>query len=364
LNQTEPGKASRLLRRAVSLATAVIYATLFFIAIIAAGHLLGALLPEPPPTAVSLKLDHLSKHKDEYDTIFIGTSHVHRSINPEVFDQETADLGLPTRSFNFGVRGMAGLETEFVLKKILAMKPERLRWVFLETGHLSPQIPESHLGTRRLISWHDLDSTWTATRGLLMADLETLEQILEIWKHWQAYLYRLTNLGSVRRWLQGETPTNRGVSAPEQVLGERHDGYQPLEKSSAASVRHTRFLQELDEYEKKVDDLIKREIPTLPVNKFQSRYIMRLRDAVESYGAVPIFLITPNPSKGQIYIMQADREGLIPHLVRFDDPQKFPELFDVDTKFDASHPTEKGAMLLTRLLAKRLVAYAGDRQSP
>ncbi|MHC4384587.1 MAG: hypothetical protein ACYS0J_17355, partial [Planctomycetota bacterium] len=93
-------------RRLVSPAAAVIHVVLFLIAFVGTCHLLGAMLPQSPHSTVSLKLDHFAEHKDEYDTIFLGSSHVYRGIDPEAFDRETAALGFPTRSFNFGAAGM------------------------------------------------------------------------------------------------------------------------------------------------------------------------------------------------------------------------------------------------------------------
>jgi hypothetical protein len=37
------------------------------------------------------KWAHYEKHKDEYDTLFIGTSRTYRGITPALFDQLTAE---------------------------------------------------------------------------------------------------------------------------------------------------------------------------------------------------------------------------------------------------------------------------------
>ena len=37
-------------------------------------------------------------HKDDFDTLFLGTSRTFRGVMPPVFDQLTAAAGLPTKS--------------------------------------------------------------------------------------------------------------------------------------------------------------------------------------------------------------------------------------------------------------------------
>jgi hypothetical protein len=363
LHQSALVKTSDPPRRLVSPAAVVIHVALFLIAFIGACHLFGALLPQSPHSTVSLKLDHFAAHKDEYDTIFVGSSHVYRGIDPEAFDRDTAALGIPTRSFNFGAAGMVGLETEFVLNEILAMKPARLRWVFIEPALLRLRIADENARTQRVISWHDLGATLSATRGLLASDHDKMERVREIWKHWQAYCYRMTNLGRVRLGLD-EAPRRARALEPDTVLGKKRNGYQPLEMRRRMR-RHLEFLNQLEQYRKEVEDLAEHEVSAEPLDGFNARYLTRLRDAVESVGATPIFLITPSRQRGSSdYVINARREGLLPHLMRFDDPRRFPELFEVDARFDAGHLSRKGALLLTRYLADRFVAYAGDAHTP
>ena len=80
------------------------------------------------------KWDFWRKHKDEFDTVFIGTSRTFRGINPARFDELTKAAGKPTHSFNFGVDAMLPPEDAYVADYILRDPPKNLRWVFLELG--------------------------------------------------------------------------------------------------------------------------------------------------------------------------------------------------------------------------------------
>ena len=70
-----------------------------------------ALLPPSLPEGVAEKLSFFAEHKDEFDTIFLGSSRFYYAISPKNFDRLTRENGAPTRSFNFGIDGMNPPET-------------------------------------------------------------------------------------------------------------------------------------------------------------------------------------------------------------------------------------------------------------
>ncbi|MES2570644.1 MAG: hypothetical protein V4710_11400, partial [Verrucomicrobiota bacterium] len=69
-------------------------------------RVINGLLPRQPVPIVSEKLAYFARHRDEYDTLFIGSSRVYRQIDPALFDQVTREAGVPTRSFNLGIDSM------------------------------------------------------------------------------------------------------------------------------------------------------------------------------------------------------------------------------------------------------------------
>ncbi len=90
-----PHKAGRrnTLTRAVTNST--IAATAFLVACI----VLHAILPFPEiDGGVSQKFRFFAAHKDEFDTLFIGSSRIYFQISPAIFDRVTRESGLPTHS--------------------------------------------------------------------------------------------------------------------------------------------------------------------------------------------------------------------------------------------------------------------------
>src|SRR5436190_3492094 len=125
---------------------------------LATSALFHGLLPPMIPKGVAAKLKYFSEHKDEFDTVLVGTSRLYYSASPQIFDMTTRENGLPTRTFNFGIDGMHPPENFFVLEQILKTNPRNLKWVLLELGDIQTKW-DNILGTQRAVYWHDWPCT-------------------------------------------------------------------------------------------------------------------------------------------------------------------------------------------------------------
>src|SRR5262249_32557636 len=108
-------------------------------------------------------------HGGEYDTVFVGSSHVLRSFVPGEFDRATAELGLATRSFNFGVQALTLLEARYLFERLLDSRPGLAR-VFFEYQWLSPQIDPQNSFNPRTVYGHDAETTELAIARALHWD--------------------------------------------------------------------------------------------------------------------------------------------------------------------------------------------------
>src|SRR4051812_12025023 len=108
-----------------------------------------AIRPFPDIPKLAAKLRYFRTHKDEFDTIFIGSSHVYRGIVPKTFDRVTEEAAVPTHSFNFGLDGMQPPESLYFLDQVLLTKPARLKWVFVELEEVQGEWPEQRWQTHR-----------------------------------------------------------------------------------------------------------------------------------------------------------------------------------------------------------------------
>src|SRR3954451_7292634 len=101
-------------------------------ALLVTSAIVHALLPPMVPKGIAAKLKFYSEHKDEYDTVVVGTSRLYYTVSPEIFDGVTREKGMPTRTFNFGIDGMHPPENFYVLEQILKTRPRKLKWVLFE----------------------------------------------------------------------------------------------------------------------------------------------------------------------------------------------------------------------------------------
>src|SRR5207237_944797 len=62
---------------------------------------LHAVLPSPNIDEVSDKLRFFAQHKDEFDTLFLGSSRTYHEVSPPIFDQVMRDNGTPRRLVAF-----------------------------------------------------------------------------------------------------------------------------------------------------------------------------------------------------------------------------------------------------------------------
>ena len=122
----------------------------FFIAFAASCGLLGQCLPFPQVLIVRDKIEHLARHGDDYDVVFIGSSHIQGQVMPSVFDAMASRGGVHVKSFNAGVAGMFAPEDGYMVEQILKRPHHRLRWVFFELSHVRTSLERAGTALRLL----------------------------------------------------------------------------------------------------------------------------------------------------------------------------------------------------------------------
>ena len=72
-------------------------------AFVATSAVIHSLLPPMTPKGVAAKLKYFCEHKDEFDTVIVGTSQLYYAVSPKIFDATTRENGMPTRTFNWAM---------------------------------------------------------------------------------------------------------------------------------------------------------------------------------------------------------------------------------------------------------------------
>ena len=179
----------------------------FVIAFSAACLAIREALPFRDIPAVRSKLRHFQQRGNDFDALFVGSSRIQYQVIPAMFDEVARNAGVPVKSFNAGVAGMRPPEDAYLFDQLLAARPQRLRWVFIELGYVRFDIPEERRGTMRAQYWHDVPRLWVLwqrvtelkptdkPRSLKRVWRELREPLGEFPQHLELFFREMSNLG-------------------------------------------------------------------------------------------------------------------------------------------------------------------------
>ena len=326
---------------------------------------LRAILPFPEiDGGVSQKFRFFAAHKDEFDTLFIGSSRVYFQISPAIFDRVTRESGMPTHSFNFGIGGMYLPETAYLLEQILNLKPRNLRWVFIEYDELQTKWSPENQTSRRALYWADWKRVSFLLRKLTGAGTEPLwlpnpaklrdimlrqndekstRRLLAFYAaQFEKNYTNVAKAGDVLDYFLSRDTKERSAS----YLGAAGDGYvtRPNRMSPGQAAAYERGLAaamaQTDEH---------------PLSPYAVEAYRQCAREVRNIGAAPIFLITPSTTQINV---APESTGLAGVLMAFNDPRTYPSLFRSSVRRDGQHLTKSGADEFTRTVASNFVELA------
>ncbi|NEP17098.1 MAG: hypothetical protein F6J97_09340 [Leptolyngbya sp. SIO4C1] len=327
------------------------------LAFLVAAGLLNQIIPSPtiPPNVVfiSPKYEYYQAHKDEYNTLFFGSSRVYNQVVPEVFDQTAQAAGLAVNSFNFGIPALRAVPGYVLLRDVLRDPPANLRWVLIETPLDKGYEPIENARTNPSIYWHTWQNTWFAIQYVLRSDLSLSEKVVIAGSHLVPLTYHYINVGRLfHQWLPITQFSEQEQRVSREVLA--NEGYFPLDSDEAP--KRKRFLEDLAGYRQSVQRLAvaQQQAPAESVSPNQAMLLTRLIEAVEAAGATPIFIIPPT-LETQANQYAAYRQGIIPELFAFNDPQQYPSLYALAQRYDVEHVNPAGAEAFTELVARSFI---------
>ncbi len=322
-----------------------LYGAIALVAFLAASFAIHSLLPPVVPKGIAAKLEFFAEHKDEFDTLIVGTSRLYYSISPELFDQTTRENGLPTRTFNFGIDGMHPPENFYVIEQILKTKPRKLKWVVLEMGEIQTKW-DNVLGTQRVVYWHDWPRT-TLTLKKALNPRGNANGFIKATRLWVARRDLISNLflfgkqfasvGRASDFFPSVQRERFGEAASE--LGPNRDGYRPAGDAMSAeraAIFREKLAQEVSEARPKVLD---------PATDQAYR---EAASQIRQAGATPLFVVAPIITQTTARFRQTPPAPLL----SFNDSRKYPQFYDTKVRIDDAHLTRDGAAEFTRLLAQ------------
>lgn len=300
---------------------------------------------------ISPKYAHYQAHRDDYNTLFFGSSRIYSHVAPEVFDAvATEGSASEIKSFNFGIPALRAIPGYILLRDVLKDPPKNLKWVFIETPLDTGYEPLQNARTTRAIYWHTFANTKLAARYILNSDESMLRKAFLLGSHLLPCFYHQTNIGRLfDYWL----PIHQ-FSAADQAMNRdflAQEGYAPLIEED--ELARQQFLAHLNRYDQSVEQLANRTAQGnsqvhIPAGKLD--LIKEMVATVEAAGAHPIFVVPPT-LEPQFELKRAHQLGHIPTLWAFNNPGQFPELYAFEQRYDEEHLNDRGARAFTRLLA-------------
>lgn len=306
---------------------------------------LHAFLPVPNSGDVRSKLRFFATHKDEFDTIFVGSSRIHNGVAPSIFDQVLAENRIPSRSFNFGASGMYPPEEFYVLEQILALNPRNLKQLFLEIDDVQAAWGPGDQTSQRDVAWHDTKGTWLIVRKILDLDVrEPLARKLRMLRrerhslarHLMLWARNISNQGRAFDLAESFAVGNQNES---EKLGPKRDGHFPTEEviSGEAELAYERELAR----EEAVD------AENIALDRYADRAYRRYARQIRRLGASPVFVVAPIfpqfPSK-----FSGSPPGLV---LAYNKPSLYPDFYRPSVRVDAHHLNSTGATSFTTLIA-------------
>ncbi len=356
-----PCKATRRKTLIHALANSAIAVTAFLITCIG----LRAVLPFPKiDGGVSQKFRFFAAHKDEFDTLFIGSSRIYFQISPAVFDRVTHESGQPTHSFNFGIGGMYLPETAYLLEQILNLKPRNLKWVFIEYDELQTKWSPENQTSRRALYWAD----WKRTSLLLrkLTDAGTTP----VWLPNPAKLGEVMlpqnddkSTGSLLTFYAGQFEKNyTNVARAADVLDyflshdtkERRASYLGAASDGYVTRPNRMSPSQAAAYERGLATAVAQS-STRSLSPYALEAYRQCAQEVRNIGATPIFLITPSTTQINIATESTGIPGVV---MAFNNPRTYPNLYRSSVRRDGQHLTKSGADEFTRLVAANFVEFA------
>ena len=362
--QIEPPGPHQATRRKI-LTWALINSTICVVAFLVTCIVLRAVLPFPEiDGGVSQKFRFFAAHKDEFDTLFIGSSRIYFQISPAVFDRVTRESGMPTHSFNFGIGGMYLPETGYLLEQILKLKPRKLRWVFIEYDELQTKWSPENQTSRRALYWADwkrvslllrkltdagTDPLWLLNPAKLpdivlrQKDEKNTRSLLTFYvTQFERNYTNVSRAADVLNYFGGRDTKERRA----RYLGAASDGYvaRPNRMSPSQAATYERGLA-----------AAMAQTEARPLSLYSVEAYTQCAQDVRDIGAIPIFLITPSISQIDI---TTKNDGLPGVVMAFNNPRTYPNLFRNNVRRDGQHLTKSGAGEFTRIVAANFVELA------
>ena len=291
-------------------------------------------------------------HAGECQILFVGPSDLQVGLNVDLFQEETRRLGRELRACKFTRSALRSWELRHDIENLLSHRWPKLERVAIDIS-LRPDdvgFEKANWFNPRLVFWHTWASLpWLAAHYRAAPFGYSWPAVTsELWPHAQHLAVNYLGVGRGATAL-GEARVLDGLRG-EAAADERRE-VNRLRKKAKVKVKegdYPRFLAGLVRRKARLhepgDDSWPRELEAV----------------VRKRGFEPVFLYSPvldvmAPPRSR----RSGKRSLV--FLDFDDPTRYPELYEYEVRGSTSHLNRTGSIAYSRALAREFVALEASR---
>ena len=300
------------------------------------------------------KYNYFAQHQDDYNTLILGSSRVYRHIKPNYLDELLKDY--ETSTFNLAAPSTFNPEAYYLYEKLLnVLEKDRIKYVFLELQSLDP-ISRSNINTRRNYYWHNWKYLNFAINYTLNSNMSLNEKTQFISVYSISYLVNKTRVIYDDVFFQ-----TRNF---KEYIENNQDGFYAVDRQMADS-KNNNMLKDRMRYFLENTHLLKSRIEITNqsfskqnnqdfLNKAHLNKINYLIKKSKEKNIHLVFIIPPRLPEydGLIAIKEKLPKT---HIIEIANPEKYPELYQIDYSFDIGHLNSEGAKIFTKYLADEFI---------
>ena len=310
----------------------------------------------------NVKYEWFKEHSTEYNTLFLGSSHIYRHINPQVFDRQfgkTANV----RSFNLGYQATYNPEVYVLFEEMLNDPELDLSSLKLLVMDLTP-VEWMRLGNARSVRgkyYTDIPTWWRTVKQVNQSERGSSGGRFDIMSHYTISLFEKEfNVGMYDEYLEHLTTPRRAVTGKEKFMGPQQNGFLPLNRDPAFRFRRQKFL-DCQQYlvpmsavntQYYYECTVAQEQSAAPAAPALHAAAQRLIDMAADKGIYLLFVVMPRSP----YKESAPLEAIFPEgqVINMTDPREYPEFYDLDYVYDRGHLNQKGARVASVKLGRKV----------
>ncbi len=321
---------------------------------------------------LAYKWQTLEQEAEAYNIGIIGTSRLYRGIDPSIIDKVVSNhTDFPANTFNFALGGGTAGECSHLLDKILAIEGLGWKYIFFELNSIydstGPSVSMQNLHTSRNKYWIYLNDFWEAVRNLWGTGKRyKLRKKFNVSRNYFIHcVENFYNVGMYPEFIDYWLGEDDGY---QKVVEKHKDGfsaYKGLQKKGAEKEVSKWIRRSLQPQLKKSFNYSKIPIRETKgeVNEYYYQSLMNMIEKCDKKGIKLIYvlppLLRPETQKELKPLFQK-----LPPTNRFSclSGASYPKLYDTDYVYDFAHVNQKGAKLLSEVIANKFVILYNDKK--